>query len=263
MVKINTWIGIDQTGSKKPLPLALLTKTSNGHFKLELFKLTAFTQEDIEKLNIPIQSNQTWITADCVLWPLIKPSVQGMWLTFAEAQLHRNAGNELGRKSSENFFESLKLKKHLDHTSIYRPVELKAGSNSVFTIYPYQRNIQTGTYRIWSEIGSRPWLNIWPFNKKGIKSRAWLAEGYPTWFWKKIFETKTRSPELLHELIKSKFKEKIEYDQNTKDTITRSPDFADAVVLAIGTCILMQNQPSLITEKRGKHPNHGWILGVD
>ncbi len=77
---------------------------------------------------------------------------------FEQARVHheRRLGLGLlarGRDPAEDFFAAL-LKRAGVSGVPTRECERLSGANSVFIPRPYQKNVQTGTYRIWVELGA-------------------------------------------------------------------------------------------------------------
>ena len=259
-------IGIDQTGTKNPLPLALLTQVKSrekkAKYKLSLHALPAFTPQGFQSLTIPINTSETWITADCVFWALQGTGLPGLWKTFEHAKLHRMKSQGMGRAVAESFFQAVRDQNGWKNEYPARNIEVLTKANSVFRVFPYQKNIQTGTFRIWSEISGKRWLNIWPFEKKQNLKRAWLAEGYPTWMWKNVFASPTRKPEHLARFLKLKFSNQVSWSKSDEALFTQSPDYADAVVLAAATLAILQETNFNPSIPKMNKQNEGWIFGV-
>ena len=104
---------------------------------------------------------------------------------------------QFGMKGGEAFFSNLyqersgkKLAAQLSPTE-FRKCDLIHGAHSLFRSKPYQRNVQTGTLRVWHEL-SRQNLDdvaIWPFDRVTRDAQLVLVEGYPTIFKNQVLPT--------------------------------------------------------------------------
>jgi hypothetical protein len=130
-----------------------------------------------------------------------------------------------------------------------RAIEKISGSNSVFDLHPFQRNIGCGTYRILKEVSrSRPNYLIWPFELgQGTGGRVYvMAEGYPSLYWKMLLGLRKRSLESIQELF--------------PDLYFASVDSADSFLLALAG-LLYHNQVFNVPLDHICR-REGWILGV-
>ncbi len=92
---------------------------------------------------------------------------------------------------AEEFFNSFKQEKFLS-----REIEKQLSANSVFTSRPFQKNIQTGTYRTWKDLSlDIDKINIWPHLNYNSEYFT-LIEGYPTEAWKRLNNTNRFSKDL-------------------------------------------------------------------
>jgi hypothetical protein len=202
-------------------------------------------------------------------WPNIKESdpSKKLWKLFHKTVNHNVNGSIFGMQVSESFFKQF----HNQSKSFSkRHCEEISGSNSIFTTRPFQKNIQTGSFRIWRDLVTEsraPWLNIWPFNsEKSFDSKsAWLFEGYPSLFWQQYLEIPRRNSKLLIQALKSPtLNRMVEFDVFSQ--IESDPDLCDAAVLALGG-ILLQNQKRLMTPflnfwETPIVSTEGWISGL-
>ncbi len=291
MLQFSYFLGIDQTGAAcakgkraKPLKVCLANKTEKGweintqNPRGQSLTIDGVTPAAIQKLlnqfEIDRPNSRLAIMADCVLgmpkdhWPSLKASNPSskLWKLFQKAHDHSHEGANFGLKVSESFFKQF-LKDPNSFSKRY--CEEISGSNSIFTTRPFQKNIQTGTFRIWRDLvseGRAPWLNIWPFNSKSCYNpeNPWLFEGYPTLFWRNYLEIPNRNGDALIKKLKTlHFKNQFSFDTFAK--IQSDPDLCDAAVLVLGG-ILLQNTNSLMTPFSGfwETPiisTEGWISG--
>ncbi|NBX75606.1 MAG: hypothetical protein EBQ92_03565 [Proteobacteria bacterium] len=281
------FIGIDQTGAvtadgkkAKPLPtcIAIKQRTGTWRFITEIsgkpLQLSRFQPEVVrecfEQLQLDLNWKKTAFILDCVLGlprqvsvglPKGKPY---LWECFGMAAGFSNGGKEFGRSVAETFFSHWLPQKKGDFPR--RFCEEVSGSNSVFQTRPYQKNIQTGTFRIWKDLGSvgKPWVKIWPFEQKGRHTEeAWIFEGYPSLIWKQCLQSPSRDLKKLRGLCKKAIPQ---FEIDTWRHIERSPDMADSFVLAFGGVFLQgKRQLWVPSASFAKEPNafrEGWILGL-
>ena len=183
-------VGIDQTGAidrsgtPHPLPACLI----NGQ-EVTFFYLDSFSKKDLLK-NIKSINNLV-ICVDCVLG--LPQELALPWRKTLELiQAHQG----YGRIPAKNFFLSLS-----DGRIIRRQIEIACNANSVFKEKPFQKNIQTGTYRIWKDIAKAPADFAVPFLMEvPKKNQIPIYEGYPTLSWKLLFNLKFRQPEKFFDL---------------------------------------------------------------
>lgn len=128
-----------------------------------------------------------------------------------------------------------------------RKAEVLTKANSVFKLKPFQRNIGCGSFRVLKDLSKdTSWFSIWPFQSSSKKIQ--IAEGYPSFFWKKFLHLSRR--DLL--LLSKKFPQ---FEFN-------SIDHADSFVLAWGAyeTLKSKNWPSKLPSISKKE---GWILGFE
>ncbi len=282
MSSFTCFIGVDQTGAVleggkrcKPLPTVVAVASRRNHWRfitqdvlgkpLKLKRLTlADTNESLESLNVPLPSSETAFIVDCVMGlPYEVGCHLDIWQLLQQTQT--TASTLFGRQPASAFFSRFwaGAKKFPR-----RYCERLALSNSVFEKHPFQKNIQTGTFRLWRDLSvdSHEWLNVWPFQRKGDgdDQLPWLFEGYPSFFWKSLFGSKTRTPSQIRTLCRKVKGVSIEVD-NWR-TLEKNPDWADAFVLALSGILLQKNR-RLFEPFRGFARwaiprREGWIAGV-
>jgi hypothetical protein len=235
------FVGIDQTGAvdrlgqPKPLPTCLLEEN-----KLSVFYTQQFSSE-LLKLNPKL------ICVDCVIG--LPKSIN---TPLRHAMKLASLQEGYGRAAAQLFFDLLASgKKH------NRQVEFDIGANSVFTVHPFQKNIQTGTFRLWKEMAL---FSGWfyfpaiPGEKKMREKKIPVVEGYPSYYWKTFFKQPHRKPELIIDLLKA-HKPKLKITSHDQKWLLKDPNLADAAVLALAA----QNHQDEINRK--SHAE-GWIIGV-
>lgn len=211
-------------------------------------------------------NTNTLFLVDCVFglpepsWPFSNCSgSEALWRLFESAKGEK----AFGRLAAETFFSGF------PNSQLFPPrrVERLAGANSIFKARPYQKNIQTGSFRIWKELGARPnSLVILPFdlNQVADKNRACILEVYPSFLWKKFLNTRKRKPELLLEAIENKlFGQNIRLSQNTRQQLQASVDFCDASIAALSAYRLQRESKLLSFPSESFVKKEGWILGVE
>lgn len=250
------FIGVDQTGAVgrdgrcKPLQAALLQK-AGGRFELSPFQLRELSFKEFTRHPSSPQDprNYTWVI-DCVLGlPSGFPELRQV-LELA-AQTTQN-----GRQAAQDFFESL-LAGSTWKVIPARKVELLVGANSVFRNKPFQRNIQTGTFRIWKELGADPdWFTLAGHEPRS-GNRSWLIEGYPSFAWQQLFSVKKRSPQDFRVLLKNRFPD-LHISKSNLTHFMNSTDACDAAVLALQAAT---QEESVAYYSQSLAPE-GWILGA-
>jgi hypothetical protein len=237
---MSAFLGIDQTGavnargSPHPLPACLL----NGD-KFDFFELKSFSPEVQNLINKKFS-----IVLDCVLG-----LPKGLSLSWRQALHLLEHELKYGREAAEFFFDRIGGGKvH------YREVEILAKSNSLFRSRPYQKNIQTGTYRFWVEMAkSQNWFRAPWLTGEAERPGVPLYEGYPTLLWRRLFGAPSRDRFQLKEWTEKRYR--LKWKPGQRQWIEKDPNFADALVLALaGRELLDRTVPIANSE--------GWILGV-
>lgn len=294
-IEFDSFLGLDQTGAclpggqkAKPLKVCLMKRegsqwkayTQNSQGKP--LTLASLCESAVAKFLEPFAMNwpnpKLAIHVDCVLglphsaWPKDSNALvprDALWGLFHLVKQHRFQGMSYGRFASQNFFEIL-LKLSSQNGIPLRECEKYSGSNSVFTTRPFQKNIQTGTYRLWRDLaqdGNSPWLHLWPFDwsETPPQDNAWLFEGYPSLLWKKYLNLSSRDPKALGSWVR-RFSKSFKLECDTLELITNDCDHADSFVLAL--CgLLLQREQRLFTpfpnfSQLPQLRREGWITGL-
>lgn len=246
-MKNSIYLGIDQTGAvdkngfPKPLPACLIENRS-VHF----FYLKSLSQNEIKKQLDKKDLRNLLICADCVFG--LPVNLKFSWSQALQA-LENFAG--YGRKPAQDYF------RHLGQGEILRrKIETACSANSVFQEIPFQKNIQTGTFRIWKELSLNPQdFYIPALEKARFKDQIPLFEGYPSYSWKLIFSSKQRCPEDLSALIKLNIPD-LDWTATHQNLVNKDKNLADAFLLAL---TMMKFE----TEALKQCPDpEGWILGA-
>ncbi len=259
------FLGVDQTGAIRPKS----RKSQRGPRKsvaadqaqplpccwligcdIEFGELEDFNSSSIQ--SVLGSRNNLSIAVDVVLG--LPQSHPQSWRS-AMAKAARQ--DRLGRDAAEKFFEEL-AKDLPPGDSGHRRVDRKVGAMSVFQAKPYQRNVQTGTYRIWRDLGRDP---DW-FTAPEIEKRATgvpLYEAYPSFIWQTLLGFRRRSPEFLSSWLRSQRSLKLKWSASHQRLVEKSTDHADAFVVALALREAYAN--GNLPDSCECHPE-GWILGV-
>lgn len=268
----HAFIGIDQTGAvvkglPKALPLALI-RLSDGawmletHFENKPMMIGSFCKKSL--LDICNKFSVQWsssiaVLVDCVLGlpeAVIPPAAMRGGRLDLWGLMQRTAQTPgFGRNPAEDFFKQ--FWNQLSSRYPKRQCEDWADANSVFISRPYQKNIQTGTFRLWKEMSrEEPWLSIWPFEQREAPV---LIEGYPSYSWRKLFGFDERSPALLKSLT-----DRLGVAWTEKEL---TEDQADAAILALTGFYLSQSNKLLNPldnfKSSTKAFKEGWIAGLN
>lgn len=240
------FVGIDQTGAvdrlrrPRPLPACVIAdQYVSFHY------LASFSSQELVRITDNWPRQLTLTCVDCVFGlPRDLP------MNWREALVHIKKSPSYGRESAQNFFRKIG-KGHM----LKRKIEIAIGANSVFQEKPFQKNIQTGSYRIWKDISQESESFFLPaLEKKKYKNSLTLVEGYPSYSWKLIFDVSRREPSKLATLIKKK-KINVRWSVQHQKAVLRDPNLADAFLLALTA------QKFYPTIKDLKPNQEGWILG--
>ena len=257
------FIGVDQTGAidvrrgaqaknslhqsvkAKPLPCCWITGQVVEFGELADFNLRSLQ----ETLGFSLKAVRIQIAIDAVLGlPRSHPKA---WRTA----IHEAGAVEgLGRAVAEAFFSDLARELPVGDEGL-RTVDRKVGAMSVFQSKPYQRNVQTGTFRVWRDLGRDPhWFFVPELESKS--SGIPIFEAYPSYSWFQILGMRRRSPDLLSKWLKSESNLGLQWTSEHKRLVEKSADHADAFVIALA--LLLRNG-EIAGARRN---NEGWILGV-
>lgn len=275
------FVGVDQTGAVRPdgvphpLPCAILVGR-DGEWALQTVQrsgkslsIPSFTHQALEELLATVHvhlDHRVAVLVDCVFglpWQSWREAgerpgdVRALIRTCAFEQAY-------GRNASAAFFGRW----NATTTFHRRECERVAGSNSLFQLQPAQKNIQTGTYRIWRDLaasGDEDLFSFWPFDALG-SGRAWVFEGYPSFYWKNLFGCRSRSAAGLKKVFATVRGEGIPLRIKGKAAMSRNPDLADAGVLALAGLMLQRRerlfQPFESFPLFAPARAEGWIAGV-
>jgi hypothetical protein len=249
----DVYIGIDQTGAvtSKGVPRDLpATILHVNNFSISIFanlKLPSMTTEEIQKLIKSVYGPSQKSRAPylvCVDAALGLPEFTGT--SFSDLKLKvahfEKGGKKYGARLAHDFFRSFLGEMSRD----IRTIEKITGSNSVFNLHPYQKNIGCGTFRILKDLTrSDGKYSVWPFEDFNSAGCA-IAEGYPSLYWKALFGLKKRSLEDLKKLVPQ-----LQFT---------SVDSADSFVLALAG--LLYHKQILKIPSQHICRREGWILGV-
>jgi hypothetical protein len=273
----HSFLGIDQTGAARnqgksaaPLKAFWIRREKESAWVGSPVLIPSLTRSALET---QFQINQQFaLVIDSVFglpfscWPHGVTSSDHLWKLLRKTHLVPG----YGRKASELYFNRILAQS--DHQGQGLPSRLceeKAKANSLFLVRPFQRNIQTGTFRVWKDLATgenQRWCNFWPYDtlKTGLKNAPWVFEGYPSWLWKNLFSFKKRSPKQIRNIFGGALK------VSPKDlkALEFSPDFADAAVLA-WSAVLLQEQNHLFRKIpktqliANRIQKEGWLLGLE
>lgn len=247
------YVGVDQTGAvtskgvPRDLPATIIHVNRRSTSIFTNLKLPSMTTEDIQKLINSVDGPSRKSRAPyliCVDAALGLPEFTGS--SFSNLKLKathfEKGGKKYGARIAHDFFMSFLGEMNRD----IRIIEKITGSNSVFNLHPFQKNIGCGTFRVLKDLTrSERNYSVWPFEDFNSEECA-IAEGYPSLYWKTLFGLKRRSLEDLKKLVPQ-----LQFT---------SVDSADSFVLALAG-LLYHNQ---ILKVPSQHicRREGWILGV-
>jgi len=311
------YLGVDQTGAVikrgsgqvyRPLPAVIALPGKNRTIQIvaasrnhKKNSLASFDPAEIVALVEPYVEvpRDIVVLADCVFGlpsDMRRANVSLRQLLDRAATHDSVASEPLGRQRSAAFFRNI-LKEFRpgrddDKKWPLRRCEQLASSSSVFQEHPFQKNIQSGTYRIWCDLGrslrkqNGHAVRFWPHDfttghhannandthPTGAGQMMTIAEGYPSLYWKTFFGAKTRKPKDLRTLSTAALKD-LGWSLTCPhwEVITNDPNTADAAVLALAAFI-MQSSSGLFQRRLSCDPDssatvfhadfEGWIAGV-
>lgn len=310
------YVGVDQTGAVqrtrqghryKPLQAAVVYRHDRNCVYLraadrrdKALTLPAFTPIAIRNVlaeNMSLGAAalpSIAVLVDCVLGLPRAEKLTPLRLRdfFQKAAMHeKNSREQTGRAKAAQFFDGLLMdfydptKFPAAHRFPRRLCEELTGSNSVFQKHPFQKNIQSGTFRIWSDLGAalpdkerhEQDLAIWPHDPSPpVPAKAGslvIAEGYPSFYWRKIFAAPSRQPAKIRDLATRVFAERnFKITCDGWDIIANDPDAADAAVLAMSGFLMdldgrLFPPASVLADRCGNNQQEqifmeGWIAGV-
>jgi hypothetical protein len=298
----SVFFGVDQTGATlqggkkaRPLPCAILIEESprawTSTWRVELLELESASlgcfQDALSRAGVPaVEWGSCALLLDCVLGlphEVCAGSEEGasfLWKLFKKAAAYSYQGKSYGREAAEVFFAEI-LEQSGQKGIPTRQCEELAAANSVFRSRPFQKNIQTGTYRLWKDLGKElgreasGWGNFWPANlwSSPDLARPWIFEGYPSWIWKRVLGLPHRDSKLLKQLFDSgrmEFADRVRVKASDWNLLLEDADLTDAFVLAIGGLALQDRKElwspplfqGLTPEQKKRIQREGWILGL-
>ncbi len=251
MKNINIFIGIDQTGAvqknglPKPLNVCIIDQRKKLIVKNGLY-ISSLTQVNIKNLLITELKNYNnepvLICVDTVFGLPVELNIKVQKI-LKTSENYSFKEKKYGALTAHHFFNSF-LKVTKTKVLPQRRVDQIVNSNSVFNLAPYQKNIGCGSYRIIKDLASeKKWFNLWPFESKNCQ--FYIAEGYPTFFWKNLLNLKSRNLEEL-----KNFFPKLTF---------KNLDQADSFLLAFGAS---KCEKYLFKTPTKAAKKEGWILGV-
>ncbi len=239
-------MGIDQTGAvdrkgkPRPLPACLIRNKS-----VTFFSLSEFSKKEILDKVQPSKDEEILICVDCVLG-----LPKALKLTWRDALKRLKNFEGYGMQVAQNYFREIgngKVQR--------REIEIACNANSVFKEKPFQKNIQTGTYRIWKDISSSEADFFAPaLEKRSNPSQILIFEGYPSLSWRILFNSPRRQPLELSKIIAIQ-KVAIRWTKEHQAKVDQDPNFADAFVLAM---TMKKFKTAALSTKPSVE---GWILG--
>jgi hypothetical protein len=229
------FIGLDQTGAilkngkPKPLPIAIVYKNQKTFLSVGYIPNCSFSE--IQKFILThyeddFKTEDVHILMDCVLG--LPHKIYPPNTSFREFLRLAAQQEGYGRIPARIFFKNI-----LGQSPILtRQTEDLANANSVFLEYPFQKNIQTGTFRLWKDLGANPESFYIPYMERKKRKAFPIYEGYPSMSWKILFKTSSRKPDHFLKLSK-KFFHNLHIDIHSKKLITKDANLADAATLAL------------------------------
>lgn len=240
------YVGIDQTGAvdrngkPRPLPACFIRKSTVSFFYLKHLSKA----ELIKQIN-PSQNEEIIVCVDCVIG-LPKP----LRISWRKALRRIGSYQGYGLKVAQKYFREL-----VHGQVLRREIEIACNANSVFKEKPFQKNIQTGSFRIWKDIS----LDENNFYAPAVETLANLNqikiyEGYPSLSWRLLFGATNRQPLTAYKYMKHEFPQ-ILFNNTHQSAVDRDPNLADALLLALTMKKYLKTALSL------KPCDEGWILG--
>lgn len=238
----SVYVGVDQTGAvtRKQVPRPLPACLIRGR-KVSFHYLNSFSRTEFEKIIPDISVARPLICVDCVFG--LPQKLSHSWLKVMQL-IKKSDG--YGRKPAENFFKQLG-----GGQILRRKIEIALGGNSVFQEKPFQKNIQTGSYRIWKDISQKSEDFYLPaLELRKSHRQLTIVEGYPTYSWKILFAVSKRSPSQLHSLVKQ-HRLTLNWNPKLQKAVAKDPNLADAFILALMAKKFKRSISSLNPQKEG------------
>lgn len=273
--------GIDQTGAikskekntAKPLPLSILKREDTKTWKSYNFDikdkkplfLKSFSLQEIDdtlkkNFKTSLKTSKIIIVVDTVIGlPKVLENKDLSPLDNIRVLLERLSKESpgFGAKKAEKFFQSfLEDNDYKKSEHPRREVELKLNANSLFKPKPFQKNIQTGSYRILKELSKESYKSylLYPFQKLTLKDgKPLILEGYPSLAWKVLNQSGRTSKDI--NLLKTKLKSEV---LGLNQFYNLLPDHRDAAMLTFMAYFVIK--ASLLPVNK-KNSIEGDILG--
>lgn len=241
-------LGVDQTGQVKggqpaPLPCCWLEGST------VLFALApSLSLKGLEQaFGRRIDPAQTVIAVDAVLG-----LPQMISVPWREALERARSTPGWGLNTAAAFFREFS-----DDPNLTREIDRAVGAQSLFKTKPYQRNIQTGTFRVWKELGANPdWFSVPHLGEAPQPGRVPLYEGYPSLAWRLLLGCRTRAPGQLMDKLQT-LENPPDWTPQLQAAVNQNPNLADALLLSLAA---RQYAHPLPYHAR---PSEGWILGAE
>jgi hypothetical protein len=247
MIKNRSVIGIDQTGAvdargrPKKLPVAVILDNT-----IEFTYIDSLSSTSISALTGGHSSRKAEIALDCVLG-LPRP----LKIKLRDAIHRTRLVEKFGRAPASQFFRKLGGGRNFP-----RKIERIAKANSVFRELPYQKNIQTGTFRFWKELAIDPDWYCLPHVETVRKGLVPIFEAYPSHSWRSFLGSSKREPLHLDKWMRNAGIELL-LPRDWKARIRKDPNLADAAVIAMH--LHSYSERAL----RRSPDTEGWILGFE
>lgn len=206
------------------------------------------------------------VVVDCVLGLPKSTEEISLRRCFEEANLFAlKAGAVAGRAVGEAFFEKLRQQFYPNATSHpKRECEILAKANTVFSSKPFHRNIQSGTFRIWRDLGAYG-AGEFAFLGEALNAnkKTLVIEGYPSLLWRKLWNQKTRAPKDFVRLVLAHpiCSKRVRLFSRAKASLClqNNVDLADAAACAVAGAVF---QDEILWTRSSRISIEGWILGL-
>ena len=264
-------IGIDQVGavnskgSPKALPISIISIDENKRstlftkdqfdnpLELKSLSYKIINEVLINLFAVDISFCNVFIIVDAVLGlPTLINKEQCSSSRFIREHIQQSLSQpNWGLAAGQSFFDKVLICAGQEKSlPLLRKVEASLNANSVFKSTPFQKNIQTGTFRIWKDLANFPLSKvlIYPYDKvDSAKAHVLVAEGYPTTAWKALNKTSRTSTDFSY--LKKNIKKVGNLDL-IKEALT---DQKDAIMLCLMAWKLLNDEyfPSPLDNKEG------------
>lgn len=288
--QFSCFVGIDQTGAAlsqgrraRPLECAVLHQAPGSRhsrrWQLTSHRLPSLDSESLHTLFRELKlghlaHSQVALIVDCVVGLASGISTREPWELMRRTHLPALSAAgvpypKFGRASAEAYFAGILGEMAPTSPLPRRQCEVLASANSVFLTRPFQKNIQTGTYRIWKDLstGEDQWLNFWPFQDVAkARQLSWFFEAYPSLVWREVFGVRTRDLKQLRGAVEKTMQPEVKIEIKSWPELLKNADAADAAVLALGA-LKLHHEKRLMEPYPGFLENplrltEGWIMGL-